>query len=84
MPSYATLCLADLQVGQRAIVKRVRDTDPELLRYLAEIRLTPETQFDVLAFSPFDDNLKIQVAGSDEPVVLGPGVTCQIFVEVVS
>ena len=84
MPSYATLCLAEVKVGQTAIVKRVRDTDPELLRYLKGIGVVPEAKFEVLEFSPFDDNLKIHVTGEDESVVLGPGVTCQIFVEVVS
>ena len=83
MPAFATLCLADLQAGQHAIVKRVRDTDPDLLRYLAEIGLVPEAHFEVLDFSHFDENLKIRVAGRETPVVLGPGITCQIFVEVV-
>lgn len=83
MPTFATLCLAELQIGQHAIVKRVRDTDPDLLRYLAEIGMVPETRFEVLDFSPFDENLKILVAGREIPVVLGPGITCQIFVEVV-
>jgi DtxR family Mn-dependent transcriptional regulator len=84
MPSFATLCLAELRAGQRATVKRVRDTDPDLLRYLGELGFVPETVFKVLEYSPFDDNLKIQVVGRDEPIVLGPGITCQIFVEVQS
>jgi DtxR family Mn-dependent transcriptional regulator len=84
MPSFATLCLAELRAGQRATVKRVRDTDPDLLRYLGELGFVPETIFEVLEYSPFDDNLKIHVVGRDEPVVLGPGITYQIFVEVQS
>jgi DtxR family Mn-dependent transcriptional regulator len=83
MPSYATLCLAELQVGQQAIVKRVRDSDPELLRYLGKEGLIPGAGFKVLDYSPFDDNLKILVSGRNEPVVLGPNITCQIFVEMV-
>jgi DtxR family Mn-dependent transcriptional regulator len=84
MPAFATLCLTELRPGQRAIVKRVRDTDPDLLRYLGDLNFIPETVFEVLEHSPFDGNLKIQIAGRDEPVVLGPGITCQIFVEVQS
>ena len=83
MPSCATLCMADLQVGQRAVVKRVRDTEPELLRYLGRIGVVPDACFEVIEFSPFDDNLKIQVTERDEPVVLGPNITGEIFVEVV-
>ncbi len=84
MPSYATLCLADLRVGQRAIVKRVRDTDPELLRYLGGIGVVPGAHFEVMEYSPFDHNLKIQVIERDEPVVLGPNITSEIFVEIIS
>lgn len=84
MPSYATLCLAELQVGQRAIVKRVRSDRSDLLRYLSSIGVVPEASFEVVEYSPFDENLKIWVDGRDETVVLGAGITCQIFVEVVS
>lgn len=84
MPSYATLCMAELQVGQRAIVKRVRNTEPELLRYLGGIGVVPEAGFEVIEYSPFDGNLKIQVIGRDEPVVLGPNITCEIFVELIA
>jgi DtxR family Mn-dependent transcriptional regulator len=84
MPTYAILCLADLRSGQRAIVKRVQDKDPELLRYLGQIGVVPEARFEVIEYSPFDGNLKIQLSGCDEPVVLGPSITCEVFVEIVS
>ncbi|MCJ7703732.1 MAG: metal-dependent transcriptional regulator [Anaerolineales bacterium] len=84
MPSYATLCLAELRAGQRAIVKRVRSDRSDLLRYLSSIGVVPEASFEVVEYSPFDENLKIWVDGQDETVVLGAGITCQIFVEVVS
>jgi DtxR family Mn-dependent transcriptional regulator len=82
MPSCAILCLADLQVGQRAVVKRVRDTDPELLRYLGKIGVIPEARFEVIGYSTFDRNLKIQLIDKDEPLVLGQKITCEIFVEI--
>jgi DtxR family transcriptional regulator, Mn-dependent transcriptional regulator len=84
MPPFATLCLAELKVGQRAIVRRVRDTNPDLLRYLAEKGVVPEARFEVIEYSPFDDNIRIMVEGRAESVVLGPNITCQIFVEVES
>jgi DtxR family Mn-dependent transcriptional regulator len=83
MPAFSTLCLGELRSRQHAIVKRVQDTDPELLRYLGELGVVPEARFVVVDYSPFDENLKIQVVDQDEPVVLGPGITCQIFVEIV-
>jgi Fe2+ transport system protein FeoA len=64
-------------------VQRVRDSDPELLRYLSEMGIKPEAQLKILDFSPFDNNLQVQIEGAGEPVVLGPRVTSQVFVEVV-
>jgi DtxR family Mn-dependent transcriptional regulator len=81
MPDHAVLCLAELEVGQRAIVKRVHDTDPALLRYLAEIGAVPGAVFVVLGVSDFDDNIEIQIEGQDKHVVLGSRITCEIFVE---
>lgn len=82
LPEANFLPLSQMRPGQRVIVQRVRDTDPELLRYLSEQGITPEARLSVLDFSPFDGNLRIQVAGWGEPLVLGPSVTNQVFVEV--
>jgi len=84
MPVVSTLRLAELRSHQHAIVKRVGDSDPKLLRYLGELGMVPEARFEVIDYSPFDENLKIQIVGQDEPAVLGPGITCQIFVEIMS
>jgi len=84
MPSYATLCMGELREGQSAVVKRVPDTDSDLLRYLAEVGVIPEAHFDVMAYSPFDGNLTIRLVDRDSAVVLGPGITSKIFVEKIS
>ena len=84
MPLQATTRLSELRPGQQAIIKRVRDTEPELLRYLSERSIVPGSCIDVLAFSYFDDNLTLQVEGCAEPEVLGIRVTRQIFVEVIA
>ncbi|MBU0512390.1 MAG: metal-dependent transcriptional regulator [Chloroflexi bacterium] len=81
MPSYAMVCLDELRPGQRATIKRVRDTDPALLRYLGENGVVLQARFMVIKHSSFDDNLKIQIDGRDEPVVIGPSITSQVFVE---
>ena len=62
-------------------VKRVPDTDPALLCYLAEVGIVPGAQLEVKSYSPFDENLTIKVEDSDEKIVLGPGITNKIFVE---
>lgn len=74
--------LLDLRAGQRAIVHRVEDEDPQLLRYLQTIGMVPQARLQVVDFSGFDGNLSLEIVGEDNLVVLGPRVTQQIFVEV--
>lgn len=81
LPQAKALTLGDLRPGQRATVQRVRDADPELLRYLSDLGITPGARLTILDFSPFDNNLRLQVLSHDEAVVLGPNVTSQVFVE---
>ncbi len=72
--------LGDLRAGQRAIVQRVEDENADLLRYLSAIGLVPQARLTVTGYSEFDGNLQINVG--DRVLVLGPGVTHQIHVEV--
>lgn len=80
LPVDSTLRLNELRTGQQAIVQRVEDDDPEFLRYLHDIGITPHTHLTVLDYSIFDENLQIKV--DDQVMVLGPRVTRQIYVEV--
>jgi DtxR family Mn-dependent transcriptional regulator len=81
VPSTTSLCLGEVTLGQQATIKRVPDDDPALLRYLDEIGVVPGACFKVLEISTFDDNIKIQVDGQSNSVVLGPKITGEIFVE---
>jgi DtxR family Mn-dependent transcriptional regulator len=80
LASEALLPLDRLRPGQRAIVQRVRNDDPALLRYLQSIQLMPQAQVTVLDYSSFDGNLRLQIG--NHVIVLGPAVTQQIYVEV--
>jgi len=82
MPETSGQPLADLRPRQAGIVKRVHDESPELLRYLSQIGLVPESRLEVLAYSPLDENISLQVEGHALPVVLGPGITREVFVKV--
>ena len=81
LPLDTLVPLGDLRQGQRAIVQRVRNDDPSLLRYLYSIGLMPQTSLIVLDYSSFDGNLHLQIV--DRMLVLGPAVTQQVYVEVV-
>ena len=82
MPPYTTTSLDKLQPGQQATIQRVRDRDPELLRYLAEHNIVPGENVTVLEHSPFDGNLSLQITRQGQSIVLGPSVAEQIFVEI--
>lgn len=73
--------LADLEVGTLARMVRVSDKNPGLLRYLAEIDLTPGVEVQVLARAPFEGPLTLRI-GDAEPVV-GQGLAEQVLVEAV-
>lgn len=82
MPEAASTRLRELRPDQEAVIQRTRDTDSELLRFLQERGVVPQARITVLEYSPFDDNLTIQVNDQPESLVLGPKITGQIFVEV--
>ena len=83
LPESSEIFLAQLRPPQEAMVKRVRDSDPELLRYLSEIGIEPEARLKVLDYSSFDNNLKLQIEDDAKKVVLGPRVTNQVYVEII-
>ena len=49
-----TSTLADLAAGARATFVRISDSDPEMLRYLAERGIAPGDDFEVIDKQPFD------------------------------
>jgi len=83
MPVHATSSLENMTVGQQATIRRVPNNDPHLLRYLAEHHLVPGEKVRLLAHSPFDGNLSLQIDQQAETVVLGPVVAGQILIELI-
>lgn len=81
VPEHAKLCLDELRPEQGGTIHRVRDSDPDLLRYLSERGVVPKANFTVTAYSPFDGNLTLSMDDREETVVLGPLITQEIFVE---
>lgn len=60
--------LADLAAGEAAVVRRVSDRDPELLRYLGGLGLYPGAAVAVLEILPFDGPLRLRVGGAEHVV----------------
>ena len=80
MPVDDTTPLSSLRPKQSATIQRVSAQDPELLRHLDSLGLTPGIQIEVTEYSSFDNNLTIKVGKTSN--VLGLNVTTKIFVEV--
>ena len=71
-----------LRPGQRGCIQEVNDADPAFLRYLAAQGLVPGVEFEVVDYSPYDENLRIRIADGGAELVLGASVTSQIQVKV--
>ena len=54
MQERPTEALADLNAGARATFVRISDSDPEMLRYLADRGIAPGDDFEVIDKQPFD------------------------------
>lgn len=81
LPPRALSRLADLRPPQEAVVRMVENPEPELLRYLSGLCLTPGACITVLEYSPFDENLRLQVDDCVAPVTLGAKITQRVWVE---
>lgn len=63
-----TVPLAELTPGARGTVAEVSDHDADLLRYVGDLGLYPQTPLEVLAVAPFDGPLTVRVGGAERTV----------------
>lgn len=63
--------LADLETGERATLVRVSDSDPAMLRYLAERRIGIGEQVEMLGRQPFGGPCEIRIADRTHQLPLG-------------
>jgi DtxR family transcriptional regulator, Mn-dependent transcriptional regulator len=75
-----TVSLQGLAVGARGTFARVSDSDPEMLRYLAERGIAPGEHLEVVDKQPFDGPLFVRFG--DRVHVLGGSLARAIRVEV--
>lgn len=80
MPVDDSTPLSALRPNQSAIIQRVISQDPNLLRHLDSLGLTPGVQIEITEYSSFDNNLTIKVGRKSN--VLGLNITTKIFVEI--
>lgn len=80
MPVDDSTPLSALRPNQSATIQRVISQDPNLLRHLDSLGLTPGVQIEITEYSSFDNNLTIKVGRKSN--VLGLNITTKIFVEI--
>ena len=74
-----TLCLADVPVGTQATFVRISDSDPEMLRYLAERGIAPPAPLEVVDKQPFGGQTFARFG--DDVHVLGGSLAAAMRVE---
>jgi DtxR family Mn-dependent transcriptional regulator len=79
MPADESVPLSSLRPSQVATIQRVNAQDATLLRHLTGLGLVPNVQFEVTAYSAFDNNSTIKVGRKLH--VLGLNITTKIFVK---
>lgn len=79
MPADDSTPLSSLRPNRTAIIQRVNAADPNLLRHLDSLGLTPGVQIEVSAYSEFDHNLTVKVGRKSN--VLGLNITSKIYVK---
>lgn len=82
MPAHDCCSLLDLRPGQRGRIQEVEDDDPGLLRFLESQDMVPGKEFQILDYSPYDENLRLRLENASDELVLGASVTGRILVEV--
>jgi len=80
LPLRREVRLSDLEVGSEAVVVRVSDRDPDLLRYLDRLGLRPPSRLRLLERGPFDGPLHVEAVDSGAVVPLSRRVTDEVFV----
>jgi DtxR family Mn-dependent transcriptional regulator len=79
-----TVSLQSLGDGAKGVFTRVSDSDPEMLRFLAERGISPGDGFEVIDKQPFDGPLLVRFEGCSEVQVLGGGLAAAMRVELQS
>lgn len=80
IPTAGSVGLDNLDVGQSAVITRISDTDPEMLRYFQEIGIDLDCRVRVTEKRPFAGTITICVDDS-APIHLGDVAARAIFLD---
>lgn len=78
MPEMAQLSISDAQESTAYIIGRVKDQDPELLRYLEKIGVLPGSKIEVLEKAPFNGPIRVRLEDNFEQTI-GHEVASEVY-----
>ncbi|MHB8629291.1 MAG: metal-dependent transcriptional regulator [Aggregatilineales bacterium] len=68
MPAVQDEPLSEVSAPAELTVSRVNTHDPELLQYLASLRLVPEQSIELLSRAPFNGPLRLKIGPSEQVI----------------
>lgn len=77
VPEKARLAVCDAELNKPYIIGRVKDQDPELLRYLEKIGVIPGVKLVILDKAPFNGPVKVLL--EEEEKTIGYSISEQIY-----
>ncbi len=77
VPEIASLAITDAEENTPYIIGRVKDQDPELLRFLEKTGVIPGVKLTVLEKTPFDGPIKVRL--ENEEATLGHHVASSVY-----
>lgn len=79
MPEIHLFSLMEIKENTPCVISRVKNQDPDLLRYLEERNLIPGVKIEIIKREPFDGPVQISVENERE-VAIGANVASDIYV----
>ncbi|WP_434142743.1 iron dependent repressor, metal binding and dimerization domain protein [Leucobacter sp. gxy201] len=64
----------------RVRVERISDADNEMLQYFASRGIVVDAELELLPSEPYAETVTVQLAGTGEPISLGPAASSSIWV----
>ncbi|WP_018127265.1 metal-dependent transcriptional regulator [Balneola vulgaris] len=77
VPEMASLAITDAELNEPYLIGRVKDQDPELLRYLEKTGIIPGVKLKVIEKAPFNGPVKILLEGKE--TTIGNGVAKDVY-----
>jgi len=78
MPALDDVPLTVVPAGTKGSISRVKTHEPEKLKYLAEIGLTPNTPFELVSRAPFNGPLRLKIGRNEQ--IIGAELAAALWV----